>query len=43
VVDLVVCATAVHHDLTVLHADGDFPAVARVLPELRERDIRTRG
>jgi predicted nucleic acid-binding protein len=41
VVDLVVCATAVHHDLTVLHADADFSAVARVIPELRQRDIRT--
>jgi predicted nucleic acid-binding protein len=43
VVDLVVCATAVHHDLTVLHADGDFQAVARVIPELRQRDIRSAG
>ncbi|WP_327112979.1 hypothetical protein OHB12_30230 [Nocardia sp. NBC_01730] len=41
VVDLVVRATAVHHDLTVLHADADFAAVARVLPELRQRDIRS--
>ncbi|MEC3957299.1 PIN domain nuclease [Nocardia sp. CDC153] len=40
VVDLVVCATAVHHGLTVLHADADFATVARVLPELQERDIR---
>lgn len=39
VVDLIVCATAVHHDLTVLHADGDFTAVARVMPELRQRVI----
>lgn len=41
VVDLLVAATAVHHDLTVLHVDNDFPAIARVLPELRERDART--
>ncbi|MFE3323107.1 PIN domain-containing protein [Nocardia sp. NPDC059195] len=39
--DLVVCATAVHHDLTVLHTDDDFATVARVLLELRQRDIRT--
>ncbi len=42
VVDLVVCATAVHHDLTVLHDDSDFRTVARVLPEVRQRDIRAR-
>ncbi|MBO0881136.1 MAG: PIN domain-containing protein [Mycobacterium sp.] len=41
VVDLVVSATAVHHDLMVLHADADFAAVARVLPEFRQQDIRT--
>jgi predicted nucleic acid-binding protein len=40
VVDLVVCATAVHHDLTVLHADADFVAVARVLPEVHQRHVR---
>lgn len=41
VVDLIICATAVHHDLTVLHTDDDFAAVGRVLPELRQRDIRS--
>jgi predicted nucleic acid-binding protein len=40
-IDLLVCATAVHHDLTVLHVDADFGTVARVLPELRQRDIRS--
>lgn len=40
VVDLLVCATAVHHGLTVLHVDNDFRAVASVVPELRERDVR---
>jgi predicted nucleic acid-binding protein len=40
VIDLLVCATAVRHDLTVLHVDADFATVARVLPGLRERDIR---
>ncbi|MGN2636878.1 PIN domain-containing protein [Nocardia takedensis] len=38
--DLVLCATAVHHGLTVLHADNDFTTVSRVLPELTEIDIR---
>jgi predicted nucleic acid-binding protein len=38
--DLLVCATAVHHGLTVLHVDDDFPAVARVVPELEELDLR---
>jgi predicted nucleic acid-binding protein len=39
-VDLVLCATAVHHGLTLLHADNDFTTVSRVLPEVVERDIR---
>lgn len=39
-IDLLVCATAVHHDLTVLHVDNDFRTVASVMPELRERDAR---
>ncbi len=42
VVDLVVAATAVHHDLTLLAVDDDFPAVSRILPEFRERDARGR-
>jgi len=40
VVDLLVCATAVYHDLTILHVDNDFKTVASVLPEVRQRDIR---
>ncbi|MGI5216337.1 PIN domain-containing protein [Nocardia sp. CA-290969] len=40
VIDLVVCATAVHHGMTILHTDNDFATVARALPEVRERDIR---
>jgi predicted nucleic acid-binding protein len=40
-IDLLVCATAVHHGLTVLHVDRDFATVADVLPELQQRDIRT--
>ncbi|MCX4747231.1 PIN domain-containing protein [Kitasatospora sp. NBC_01287] len=39
-VDLLLCATAVHHDLTVLHVDNDFAALARVLTEVRQRDLR---
>ena len=42
-IDLLVCATAVHHDLTVLHVDNDFRTVASVMPELRERDARPLG
>jgi predicted nucleic acid-binding protein len=40
VVDLVLCGTAVHHGLTVLHRDRDFVTVARVMKELREQDLR---
>jgi predicted nucleic acid-binding protein len=38
-VDLLICATAAHHDLVVLHHDNDFVAAARHLPGLRERTI----
>jgi predicted nucleic acid-binding protein len=38
--DLLLCATAIHHGLTVLHVDNDFKTLAAVLPELRQRDIR---
>lgn len=40
VVDLLLCATAVHHGLTMLHIDDDFAAVAKVMTELDQRDIR---
>jgi predicted nucleic acid-binding protein len=40
-IDLLVCATAVHHGLTVLHVDDDFVTVAEVMPEVDQRDIRT--
>jgi len=40
-IDLLLCATAVHHGLTVLHVDRDFATVADVLPELQQRDVRT--
>lgn len=39
-IDLLLCATAVHHDMTVLHVDNDFATVGAVLTEVRERDIR---
>lgn len=39
-IDLLVCATAVHHGLIVLHRDNDFAAVARVLPEVEQLDLR---
>jgi predicted nucleic acid-binding protein len=38
-VDLLICATAARHDLTVLHDDKDFSTVARYLPDMRERTI----
>ncbi|MGN9785045.1 PIN domain-containing protein [Nonomuraea sp. ZG12] len=40
VIDLLVCATAVHHGLTVLHVDDDFATVAKIMPEVAQRDIR---
>ena len=39
-VDLLICATATHHGLAILHDDGDFVTAARYLPDLRERTIR---
>lgn len=41
-VDLLICATAVQHNLVVLHDDNGFSAAARYLPDLRERNIRDR-
>lgn len=40
-VDLLVCATAVHHGHTVLHVDNDFMTVANTLKDVEERDART--
>lgn len=37
--DLLICATAAHHDLTVLHDDNDFVAAAQHLPDLRQRSV----
>ncbi|WP_406449841.1 PIN domain-containing protein [Streptomyces sp. NBC_00876] len=39
-IDLLVCATAVHHGHTVLHVDSDFATVAAVLKEVQQRDVR---
>jgi predicted nucleic acid-binding protein len=39
-IDLLVCATAVHHGHTVLHVDNDFVTVAGVLKEVQQRDAR---
>ncbi len=38
-VDLLICATAAHHNLAVLHNDRDFATAARYLPDLRERSV----
>ncbi|MFI6417832.1 PIN domain-containing protein [Streptomyces sp. NPDC050842] len=43
VVDLLICATAVHYGLTVLHRDDDFATVARVLKEVEQQDVRHLG
>ncbi|MGW2937220.1 PIN domain-containing protein [Streptomyces sp. NPDC001156] len=40
VIDLVLCATAAHHGLTILHRDNDFATVARVLAEVDQHDVR---
>jgi predicted nucleic acid-binding protein len=38
-VDLLICATAVGHDLVVLHDDSDFTTASRWLPDMRDRSI----
>jgi predicted nucleic acid-binding protein len=38
-VDLMICATAAHHHLVVLHDDKDFATAARFIPDVRERSI----
>lgn len=40
-IDLLVCATAVHHGHILLHVDNDFAAAASVLKDVQQRDIRT--
>lgn len=39
-VDLLICATAAHHGLVVLHDDGDFATAARHLSDVREHAVR---
>jgi predicted nucleic acid-binding protein len=39
-VDLLICATAAHHGLVVLHDDNDFTTAARRLPDVAERNVR---
>ena len=41
-VDCLIAACAIRHDLTVLHGDRDYPALARI-SALRERSITSRG
>lgn len=38
--DLMICATAAHHGLIVLHDDADFVTAARFLPDVSERNVR---
>lgn len=38
-VDLLICGTAVHHRLTVLHDDNDFRTAAGHLPDLAQRSV----
>lgn len=42
-IDLLVCATAVHHGMTVLHHDDDFVTAAKLLPDLSERSVHDFG
>jgi predicted nucleic acid-binding protein len=39
VADLVIAATAIRLQLTVLHEDRDFVTAARFMPQLRERKL----
>jgi predicted nucleic acid-binding protein len=39
VVDWLICATAAHHGLTVLHDDHDFRSAAKHLPDVSERNV----
>ncbi|WP_329315101.1 PIN domain-containing protein [Streptomyces sp. NBC_01262] len=38
-VDLIIAATAAHHDLVVLHDDADYQAVARHASDLSEHNV----
>ncbi|MER7516980.1 PIN domain-containing protein [Streptomyces sp. NPDC126499] len=39
VVDWLICATAAHHGLILLHDDKDFGAAASLLPDLSEHNV----
>jgi len=39
VVDLLICATAAHHELTVLHDDADFETGARFVDGVRAERV----
>ena len=39
-VDLMICATAAHHGLIVLHDDNDFVTATGVLPDIHQRSVR---
>ncbi|NXY97956.1 PIN domain-containing protein [Streptomyces sp. BR123] len=39
VVDWIVCATAAHHGLVILHDDKDFTAAAALLPDVQEHNV----
>ena len=41
-VDLLICATAAHHGLVIVHDDHDFETAARHLPDVRERNVNRR-
>ncbi|MEV4343952.1 PIN domain-containing protein [Actinoplanes sp. NPDC049596] len=41
VVDMLIAATALRLKLTVLHEDRDFATIGDVVPELRQRSIRS--
>lgn len=38
-VDLLICATAAHNNLTVLHDDNDFTVAAQCFPDVRQRKV----
>jgi predicted nucleic acid-binding protein len=38
-VDLLVCSTAAHHGLVILHDDKDFTTAAQYLSDMRVRTI----
>ncbi|MER6052623.1 PIN domain-containing protein [Streptomyces sp. NPDC001793] len=40
-VDWLVCATAVHHGLVILHDDNDFRTAGRHLSDVAERSVHT--